>query len=78
MLLPLTDVQNEVFKALQAFMKEHDYPPTTAELSKLVGKKNVGGELLALRKKGWAEKIEGGKRSTVPTQEAIKKFEDSK
>jgi SOS-response transcriptional repressor LexA len=79
MLLPLTEIQNNVFVALQAYVEQHGYPPTIPELSKIVGKTNVGGELVVLRKKGWATKIEGqGKRSTIPSEEALDKVTESK
>jgi SOS-response transcriptional repressor LexA len=79
MLLPLTQIQNDVFVALQGYVEQHGYPPTIPELSEKVGKKNVGGELVALRKKGWATKIEGhGKRSTIPSDEALDKVAESK
>ncbi len=75
MLLPLTDVQTQVLHALMAYIHEKGYPPTVPELSERLGKKNVGGELLALRKKGWATKVPGRSiRGTVPTDEAVKEL----
>jgi SOS-response transcriptional repressor LexA len=75
MLLPLTDKQTNVLLALQSYIDEHEYPPTIPELSKLLGKVNVGGEITVLRKKGWAMKIEGqGTRCTTLTDEALVKL----
>ena len=72
MLLPLTPPQQEVFDALANYCDQHDYPPTTRELAEATGRKAISNELQAVRKKGWAEKIEGmHNRSTVPTEEAL-------
>jgi len=72
MLMPLTEIQNQVFEALHRFIDQYRYPPTVIELSKAVGKANVGGELVALRKKGWVTKLEDvGMRANIPTSAAL-------
>jgi SOS-response transcriptional repressor LexA len=72
-------VQKEVMLGLYAYISQYEYPPTVPELSKLVGRKNVGGEIKALKKKGWAETIEGqGIRSTILTAEAMSKLKSDK
>lgn len=79
MLLPLTDVQKNVFNCLARLFVKENYPPTAREIAEVAGMKTVSGELLALRKKGWAEKIENvHARSTKPTDEALEQFKETK
>ncbi|MGK0271940.1 MAG: SOS-response transcriptional repressor LexA [Cocleimonas sp.] len=80
MLMPLTDIQRNVFNALANYYVEHDFPPTARELARAVGKATVSNELAALRKKGWALKLENQHvRNTCPSSEALEKLnkEDS-
>ena len=75
MLLPLTDIQKKVFDSLACLFIKESYPPTIREIAAVAGMKTVAGELVALRKKGWAEKVENvHARSTKPTDEAIERF----
>jgi SOS-response transcriptional repressor LexA len=75
MLLPLTSVQQNVFDCLAKLFIKESYPPTAREIAAIAGMKTVSGELVALRKKGWAEKVENvHARSTKPTDEAIERF----
>lgn len=78
MLMPLTPPQREVFDALRQYCSQHDYPPTTRELADATGRKTISNELTAIRKKGWAMKIEGvHNRSTIPTEEALASVESN-
>ena len=73
MLLPLTDAQRKVYEALVDLYQEKGYPPSAREISERVGRAGVSSELKALRRKGWAKKLEGvHHRSTVPSEEAMR------
>jgi len=77
MLMPLAPAQNKVFLCIYEFIEEHEYPPTAAEIQQILGKKSVGKELNALRKKGWTTKLEGfHARSNVPSDEAMQKMKN--
>jgi SOS-response transcriptional repressor LexA len=74
MLMPLTEKQRKVFEALADYYIEHDFPPTARELAGIVGKTTVSNELTALRKKGWALRLDLHVRNTYPSDEALEKL----
>tara|TARA_B110000211_G_C14092289_1_gene559838 strand:+ start:7860 stop:8120 length:261 start_codon:yes stop_codon:yes gene_type:complete len=75
MLLPLTEKQKIVFEVLSKLYVENSYPPTQQEVSEIVEKASVSGEIKALRKKGWLESLENlSRRNIVPTEDALRRF----
>lgn len=75
MLLPLTEKQRKVFEVLSKLYVDKGYPPTQQEVSDIVVKASVSGEIRALRKKGWLASIENfSRRNVVPSDEALEKF----
>lgn len=75
MLLPLTEKQKVVFEVLSKLYLEKKYPPTQQEVSDVVKKASVSGEIRALRTKGWLKSIDNlSRRNILPTDEALNEY----
>ncbi len=68
----MTDKQREVLAVVQAYWCEHRVPPSLADLASAlkVQRSTVHQHLLALKKKGFLEHIEGAGRTWRPVTEA--------
>ena len=67
----MTEKQREVLKVVQAYWSEHHVPPSLADLASALGvqRSTVHQHLLALKKKGYLEHIEGAGRTWRPVTE---------
>ena len=63
---PLTPVQAELLIGIVRFMREHGFPPSYREMSRILGLKPVAGQairghLRGLVRKGWVNALSGSR-----------------
>lgn len=66
--MKLTDKQKKVLEAVDAFIKENNYPPTHTELKNILGYSSASAIvdfLIALEKKGYIKRTPNIARSIV-------------